>query len=213
MGPTTLGTKSCAFVELVIKRIEWAAAFYVAWRISLGPCLLICVYVYSDSAWLEVRQNTTHSERNSVGGKYVMLTVDKAKLQEMVLNNMGAAYPPLCLYSGSLHHKGHLCGQLQAAQFTRTGSSSTQFILIFRKRRIFIYFSFHGFKGEIQPREYTCTLMIVFYSSVLICRLELDTSWTEKEREADCSDNKILELLHRQWIMKPLLQHCEKSPD
>lgn len=54
-----------------------------------------------------------------------MVTIDRAKLQEMVLNNMGVTYQPLYLWSGSLHYKGHLRGQLLAAQFTRTGSYST----------------------------------------------------------------------------------------
>lgn len=53
-----------------------------------------------------------------------MLTIDRAKLQEMVLNNMGVTYQPLYLWSGS-HHKGHLRGQLLAAHFTGTGSYST----------------------------------------------------------------------------------------
>lgn len=154
------------------------------------------------SAWPGARRNTTHSDSKSVGGKSVILTVDRAKLQEMVVNNMGVTYPPLCPYSGSVHHKGHLCGQLLAAQFTRTGSHSASFVLILRKQLSFIHFKFFMvFKGEIHLKEYTIVFSIVFSLCVWA-----GLNW---KGEVDCSNNaiysKILELLGRRWIMKPLL--------
>lgn len=61
---------------------------------------------------------TKHSDSNSVGGKSVMLTLNRAKFQEMMPKNIVVTYPPLCLLSRKLHHKVHLCGQLLAASLT-----------------------------------------------------------------------------------------------
>lgn len=54
--------------------------------------MCVCVSITVDSASLDARHNTTHSDSSSVGGKSVMLAMDGAKLQEMVPNNMRVTY-------------------------------------------------------------------------------------------------------------------------
>lgn len=120
---------------------------------------------------------TKHSDSNSVGGKSVMLTLNRAKFQEMMPKNIVVTYPPLCLLSRKLHHKVHLCGQLLAASLTINWSH----------------------KNKEQGTREQMSFMIAFYSTILMHKVGIIPPTAAAESD-DIMYSQMLEPLHIQSI-------------
>ena len=132
---------SLSACKVSYNRIKWAAALHL-WPLK---CFLncVCVSITVDSASLEGKHNTTHSDSSSVGGESVTLTTDRDKLQEMVPNNMSVTHTRLS------YRAGH-CIIKVSAWSTACSTVYKNWVKHNRKQMSFIHFSFHGFKGIIQ---------------------------------------------------------------
>lgn len=162
-------------------RIKWAAALCLcplkSFRRTASFNVSVCLSQWVLSDWVPGTIPPTLTATLREGNLSCSLQTG-AKIQEMVLNNMGVTYPPLCLSSRSLHHQSSsmwsTAGSLQEPGHTHPQETTVIYQLQFS--RFLKGNSCRAWKGERGGIVVTMTI----YS-------------------------KILKLLCRWAIMKPLL--------